>query len=257
MRLRPRRLPNLERCKPLRSWTLRKPALLAAVRRSRAGTTVENPRLRGLGWCNSLALIGILHCWQSVGPGLLDCMPDPARKTNVRRDHLNDSDPDGTPAAPSKSRRKRESTALQNIGKALVQLPTDQVQKLDLPEPVLLAVLEAQRIKSHSALRRQMQYIGKLMRDVDAEPIVEQLAAIHGKSETAKARFHGLERWRERLLADDQALTELLAHHPEADGQQLHQLIRNARRESAAGKPPRSSRALFRMLTELQGLDQE
>lgn len=178
-------------------------------------------------------------------------------ETECARDPMNNNEPDETLASPSKSRRKRESSALQDIGKALVQLPTDRIRKLDLPEPLRDAVLEARRINSHSALRRQMQYIGKLMRDVDAEPIVEQLAAIQGASDVAKARFHALERWRERLLADDEALTELLVRYPDAHAQQLRQLIRNSRRETADGKPPRSSRALFRMLAELQNTDQE
>lgn len=170
---------------------------------------------------------------------------------------MSNRDFDDIPATPSKSRRKRESSALQDIGKVLVQLPTERVKELDLPEPLRIAVLEAQRINSHSALRRQMQYIGRLMRDVDAAPITDQLAAIHGKSEAAKTKFHALERWRERLLADDEALTELLARYPEGSAQELRQLIRNARRENAEGKPPRSSRALFRMLAELQEADPE
>jgi ribosome-associated protein len=163
---------------------------------------------------------------------------------------MNHSQPHDTPAPPSKSQRKRESSALQDIGKMLVQLPTERVRNLDLPEALRAAVLEAQRISSHGALRRQMQYIGRLMRDVDPEPIVEQLTAIRGASDSAKAEFHVLERWRERLLADDAALTDWLAIHPRSDAQQLRQLIRNARREAAEGKPPRASRALFRMLAE-------
>lgn len=164
---------------------------------------------------------------------------------------MNHDQSDDAPAPPSKSQRKRESSALQDLGKALVQLPIERVQKLDLPDALRAAVLEAQRITSHGALRRQMQYIGRLMRDVDPDPIVEQLAAIRGASDTAKAEFHTLERWRERLLADDAALTDWLASHPHGDAQQLRQLIRNARREAADGKPPRASRALFRMLAEL------
>lgn len=157
------------------------------------------------------------------------------------------------PAPPSKSQRKRESTALQDTGAALVKLSADRVRKLDLPEALRVAVLEAQRLRSHGALRRQMQYIGKLMRDVEAAPIEAQLAAIRGESSSAKAEFHALERWRERLLADDGALTEWLARHPDGDAQQLRQLIRGARKETTEGKPPRSSRALFRMLRELEG----
>jgi ribosome-associated protein len=154
---------------------------------------------------------------------------------------------------PSKSQRKRESTALQDMGAELVKLARGRLEKLDLPESLLGALLEAQRLTSHGAIRRQMQYIGKLMRDVEIEPIAEQLAAIKGESDAAKAEFHALEHWRARLLSDDQALTEWLSRHPDGDAQQLRQLIRNARREAAEGKPPKSSRALFRLLRDQAG----
>ena len=167
-----------------------------------------------------------------------------------------DHDIDDAPAPPSKSQRKRESSALQDLGRALVKLPEERVKRLDLPDTLRAAVLEAQRIQSHGALRRQMQYIGKLMRDVDADPIAGQLAEIRGTSDRAKAAFHALEHWRDRLLADDQALTEWLAHHPECDIQQLRQLIRNARKEAAQGNPPRSSRALFRLLAQISDASQ-
>lgn len=150
----------------------------------------------------------------------------------------------------SKSQRKRDVEALQDMGAALVKLSTDRVKKLDLPENLRTAVLECQRITSHGALRRQMQYIGKLMRGLDAEPIAEQLAEVRGESNIAKARFHGLERWRTRLLEDDDALTEWLTAHPASDAQQLRQLIRNARKEAELGKPPKSSRELFRILRD-------
>ncbi len=151
----------------------------------------------------------------------------------------------------SKSRRKREMTALQDMGAELVKLPRARLEKLDLPENLLGSLLEAQRLTSHGAIRRQMQYIGKLMRDVEVAPIAEQLAALRGESAAAKAEFHALENWRARLLGEDQALTEWLARYPASDAQQLRQLIRNARKEDAEGKPPRSSRALFRLLREI------
>ena len=151
----------------------------------------------------------------------------------------------------SKSQRKREMTALQDMGAELVKLPRARLEKLDLPEHLLGALLEAQRLTSHGAIRRQMQYIGKLMRDVEVEPIAEQLAVLRGESAAAKAEFHALEHWRARLLKDDQAVTEWLARHPDSDVQQLRQLIRNARKEETEGKPPKSSRALFRLLREI------
>ncbi len=116
----------------------------------------------------------------------------------------------------SKSQRKREMESLQDMGKDLVELSKERLMKLDLPENLRAAVLEAQRITAHGATRRQLQYIGKIMRGVDADAIAEQLAEIRGESNAAKAEFHALERWRERLLADDTAITEWLARHPGA-----------------------------------------
>lgn len=156
-------------------------------------------------------------------------------------------------ASPSKSQRKREATALQDLGKQLVALPAEQLARMTLPEDLRSEVYAARRISSHGALRRQMQLIGKLMRGVDAEAIASQLAEVRGESNSAKAAFHALEAWRERLLQDDQVLEQWLLQHPHTDVQSLRQLIRNARREMAAGKPPKSSRALFRMLRELSG----
>jgi len=161
-----------------------------------------------------------------------------------------DAELDAVPPGPSKSQRKRESAALQDVGAELVKLPAERVRSLDLPEALRAAVLEAQRIRSRGALRRQMQFIGKLMRSIEAEPIIEQLAALRGDSERAKARFHALEHWRERLLADDAAVTEWQDAYPGSDAQQLRQLIRSARREAAEQKPPRAYRALFRLLSE-------
>mgnify|MGYP000854478903 CR=1 FL=1 len=150
----------------------------------------------------------------------------------------------------SKSQRKRDSTALQDMGKELFELSRDQLKKMDLPESLLAALLEAKRLTSHGAMRRQMQYIGKVMRDIEIEPINQQLAAIRGESNIAKAAFHALENWRSRLIEDDAALNAWLAVHPETDVQQFRQLIRNARKEAAEAKPPKSSRALFKLLRE-------
>ncbi len=152
--------------------------------------------------------------------------------------------------APSKSQKKRDMEALQSLGAELVKLSRERLRKMDLPERLLTEVLEAQRLTANGAIRRQKQFIGKLMRDVDAEPIAEQLAAIRGESSAAKAEFHALEHWRERLLENDAAFTEWLDRHPDADVQQMRQLIRNARKEAAESKPPKSSRILFRLLRD-------
>jgi ribosome-associated protein len=151
----------------------------------------------------------------------------------------------------SKTRRKREMLELQSLGAALVELPESQLGEMRLESELLQAVLDARRIKSHEAKRRQLQYIGRLMREVDPEPIRERLAAAEGSSAQAAAAHRRLEAWRERLLADDAALTSFASEHPRADLQEIRALIRNARKEQKEGKPPRAYRELFRALKTL------
>lgn len=162
-----------------------------------------------------------------------------------------ESDGDAAHDAPSKSQRKRESQALQDLGEALVALSPERLARLDLPEDLRTAVREAQRIHKFGGLRRQKQYIGKLMRDLDAAPIRAQLDALEGHSRAQTVHLHRLERWRDRLLEDDKAMAELLADHPGADAQHLRALVRNAKREAAENKPPRAFRELFRALRDL------
>ena len=151
----------------------------------------------------------------------------------------------------SRSEKKRRVEALQKLGAALVDLAPAQLDAIGLPAELLAAVREAQRIGSHEARRRQLQYIGKIMRRVDPEPVREALAQVAGQSAAARARHRRLEDWRARLIEDDGALTEFAAAHPGADLQALRALIRNARREIAEGRPPRAQRELFRLIREL------
>ena len=153
----------------------------------------------------------------------------------------------------SKTRRKREMTELQALGAALVALPESQIKEMRLENALLEALLDAKRIRSHEAKRRQMQYVGRLMREVDPEPIRAQLAAVEGTSAQAAAAHRRLEAWRERLLSDDAALTSFASAHPGADLQEIRVLIRNARKEQKEGKPPRAYRELFRVLKAVQG----
>lgn len=142
--------------------------------------------------------------------------------------------------------------ALQALGAELVELPEATLAALGLPEDLASAVRAAKRITSHEARRRQLQYIGRLMRDVDPAPIRAELEALTGQSAAAAAEHRRLERLREELLADDAALTGYVARHAGADLQQLRTLIRNARREQKAGRPPRAYRELFRVLKTLE-----
>jgi ribosome-associated protein len=156
----------------------------------------------------------------------------------------------------SKTRRKKDMQALQELGEQLVALGNDRLAQLDLPESLLDAVKEAKRITKFGALSRQMQYIGKLMRDVDPTPIRAKLDEWAGHSKELNAKFHRLEKLRERLLEDDKALGEVAEQYPQADLQHLRALIRNARQEQLANKPPKSSRALFKALRALQEGDE-
>jgi len=151
----------------------------------------------------------------------------------------------------SKTQRKREMQALQDLGEELVALGTDKLTGLDLPTRLLDAVLDAKRISKFGALRRQMQYLGRLMREADADAIRSQLDVWKGTSVAETARLHAIERWRTRLIEDELALGELLDQFPKADAQRLRTLIRNVKREVEAKKPPRNFRELFQELREI------
>jgi ribosome-associated protein len=152
----------------------------------------------------------------------------------------------------SKSQIKRELSDLQRLGAELVQLNASQLAAIPLPASVLDAVQEAQKIKSHSAGKRQRQYIGKLLRDIDPGPIRESLASLRQQSDTANAVLHQTEQWRERLIdTGDEALSVFIDGHPDADRNLLRTLTRNARRERHLNKPPKASRQLFRELRKL------
>ena len=153
---------------------------------------------------------------------------------------------------PSKSQVKRDMTALQDLGAQLVALSGERLAKIDMPEALREAVREAQRISKHEARRRQLQYIGKLMRSADPAPIRAALDEINGVSAIANARQHRLERLRTRLLEDEGVLGDIATAHPGADLQHLRQLRRNALKEQEQGKPPRAYRELFRVLRELE-----
>ncbi|HEX7634714.1 MAG TPA: ribosome biogenesis factor YjgA [Noviherbaspirillum sp.] len=156
---------------------------------------------------------------------------------------------------PSKSQLKREMTALQKLGEELVSQPKDRVKRMPMPEDVREAILECQKIKDHEGRRRQLQYVGKKMRGLEEEEIAAIQKVIDswkGASKAETAAMHALERWREKLLADDKALTELMQQYQEADAQQLRMLIRNARKEQAENKPPKAYREIFQVLKQLQ-----
>lgn len=152
---------------------------------------------------------------------------------------------------PSKTQLKAEADAQQALGVRLTELSKDKLVKLNLPEELFEAVLESKKITANGAIRRHRQYLGRLMREIDTAPITEQLARWDGKHTAENAYFHGLERWRDRLINDSNALSEFMELYPATDSQQLRTLIRNAQKEHAANKPPKSSRELFKLLREI------
>ena len=154
---------------------------------------------------------------------------------------------------PNKSQIKRDISVISDLCEEITQLSPSQIERLGLPENILGAILEATKMPVKGARKRQLKFITGAMRKLDVAPIQEQLDKIKAKSAHAARELHQLERWRERLLADDdkQALTEFLAQHPQVDAQHMRQLIRNAKKEIASAKPPKSSRLLFRYLREL------
>ena len=152
---------------------------------------------------------------------------------------------------PSKTRKKQAMHELQALGAALVALPDGTLASISLPDSLAQAITEMRRITSREGKRRQLQYIGRLMRDLDSEPIRAELERIAGRSAAETARHRRLEQLRSRLLEDDEALTEFAREHPASDLQALRALIRNARREQKEGRPPRAFRELFRVLREV------
>ena len=156
--------------------------------------------------------------------------------------------PSEAPPRPSKTRRKQAMHALQDLGEALVALDPGRMATLDLPESLADAIAAARNINRHEARRRQMQYIGRLMRDVDPAPIEAALAAWTRGPAQDRARFAALERWRDRLLSDADALEEFVAAHPNADRKRLAILVAAVHDERARNSPPRHYRELFRMI---------
>ena len=155
---------------------------------------------------------------------------------------------------PSKSELKRQMTVLQKLGEELVNEARDRVKRVPMPEDVRDAILECQQIKDHEGRRRQLQYVGKKMRTLNEEEVAAIQRTIDswkGLSKADTANMHAMERRRDKLLADDKALTVLLSENPELDVQHLRTLIRNARKEQAENKPPKAYREIFQILKEI------
>lgn len=152
----------------------------------------------------------------------------------------------------SRTQLKREAQASRDLGAELAELSREQLLRLNLPDPLHEALLAALSIDAHGARKRQIKYIGGLLSRLDPEPIRQALARLQSKNAQATQELHKIEQWRDRLLAQgDGALRQLLEQYPAADSQALRQLIRNAQKEHAAGKPPKSARLLFKAVKAL------
>ena len=151
----------------------------------------------------------------------------------------------------SKTRRKREARNLQDVGAALVDLSEEQLARLGLPEALFDAVVACKGITKHEARRRQVQYIGRIMRGIDSAPIAEQLRALESPSRRETALLHLAEKWRQDLLADDEAIARFSREFPDADKDHLRNLVRGAQEEKRASKPPKKFRELFHAVNTL------
>jgi len=159
----------------------------------------------------------------------------------------------GSPTAlpPSKTRRKAQMHALQDLGEAMVRLSPERLAALALPERLADAIADARDITRWEARRRQMQFIGRLMRDVDPLPIQARLEQWAGAPNAEKARLASVERWRARLLSEADALDRLCAENTAADRPRLEALLARVRHEREHAQPPHAYRELFRTLNAL------
>jgi ribosome-associated protein len=154
----------------------------------------------------------------------------------------------------SKSARKREAASLQELGIKLSALPDQEIKALDLPDSLFVALRDLRRLPSHGAQVRQRQYIGKLMRNIDPEPVLAKLAERKQRHDLEIRQFQEIERWRDRLLSEPASgLDELLRAYPQADRETLVKLLEKAERERLEQRSPVGARELFAFLRRLLG----
>jgi len=150
----------------------------------------------------------------------------------------------------SKTRRKKQMHDVQALGVALTKLSPEQLARFNLPETLLDALLEAKRYTKHEAIRRQAQYIGKIMRDMDCDPIAAQLAALNAPTNRDTALFHRAEKWRADILADPSVIASFVAEFPSADAKAIAILAEKAKAERAAERAPKHFRELFHAIND-------
>lgn len=152
----------------------------------------------------------------------------------------------------SKSQKKREALALQDLGTELTHLNEEQLQSIPMPENLYDAIIAAKQIHQHGGHKRQLQYIGKLMRDIETQPIQLALRSIQKQRLSQTNHHRQIEQWRDQLLSQSSdGMTDLVAQFPQLDRQYVNQLVRNARQEKKHNKPPKSARKLFHYIQQL------
>ncbi|MDP6968502.1 MAG: ribosome biogenesis factor YjgA [Gammaproteobacteria bacterium] len=155
----------------------------------------------------------------------------------------------------SRTQIKKAMEELQKLGGRLVELKASELKKIPMSETLAAAIEESHRINQNEAKRRHLQYIGKVMRDEDADAISQALAIMDSSTDQHRQAFHQLERWRDGLLHNDQqTMQDIVSQCPQLDRQQLNNLVRLAQKESRQGKPPTAARKLFKYLRELSDL---
>ena len=151
----------------------------------------------------------------------------------------------------SKTAKKLQMDELQDLGMALTKLSDQTIKKIGLPEDLLQAIKDYKKITSNGATKRQAQYIGRLMRDIDATPIRAFLAQLAGENQAYNAFLQRVEQMRTRLIEKDDALTQFITDYPHADAPTLRTLVRNTRKEQAENKPPKHFRALYQEIKNI------
>ncbi len=162
----------------------------------------------------------------------------------------------GEDFGPTRTQQRRDALAVLAFATQLCELPATRVGKMNLPDDVLTEIGHVRRITAHGARKRQLAYLAKIMRRHDDADFDDARAAMGENRERQRqetAAMHRLENQRDKLLADDDALAPFIAEHPGVDRQHLRSLIRQARSEREANKPPRAYREIFQMLKDLSG----
>ena len=170
----------------------------------------------------------------------------------MRKSDRTNSKSDDESLEISKSQRKRDAHELLDLAKKLIAMPASRLARMPMDTDLREEVNFARSIRSNGARKRQLMTVGKMIRNIDAEPLIDAVYNVDNKNRQQSARHHHVEAWRDRLIEDSgNALTEILEYADTANMQALRQLVRNAKKELQLNKPPASARKLFKLLREM------